>query len=241
MSAPSGGNISSAKRRTRRLRYADRRCKSLRPFAPLPMTTAVAVAVAAAAGLFRPVRLLRVPALVNGLLHDGPVVVADAAHEEHLDVVLDGHELRIVDPRFLRDVLAGIHFHADRFEPERRLVRQSDGLLALLEDDAVVVWFDAVLQAPELSIRQDGSALDSATVDHDMGWPKKNVSYTQLQWPSPFLMTMKRRKPVQTPLMWSCRRVSENLLPPPGMVPPFGSDHITLKTWAVVGQRGSSK
>lgn len=56
------------------------------------------------------------------------------------------------------------------------------------------------------------------------------TSYTQLQWPSPFLMTMKRRNPVHTPLIWSCRRVSENLLPPPGMVPPFGSDHITLNT-----------
>ena len=80
------------------------------------MTTAVAVAVAAA-GMFRPVRLLCVPALVDGLLHGGPVVVEDAAHKEHLDVMLDCHELRVVDPRFLRYVLAGIHFHADRSEP----------------------------------------------------------------------------------------------------------------------------
>lgn len=136
------------------------------------MTAAVAVTVAAgAAG----VRLLCVPALINGLLHNGPVIVENATHEEHLHVVLNGHELRVVDPRLLRDVLAGIHLHADRVESEGRLVRQSDWLLALLEDDAVMVWLDAILQAPELSVRQDGSVPDLATAQRDMGWLKRDV------------------------------------------------------------------
>lgn len=57
------------------------------------MTAAVAMAVAAvAAAATTGVRLLCVPALVDGLLYNGPVVVEDASHEEHLHVVLNGHE-----------------------------------------------------------------------------------------------------------------------------------------------------
>lgn len=63
------------------------------------MTAAVAVATVAAAGVFRPVRFLCIPALVDSLLHDGPVVVKDAAHKKHLHVVLDGYQLRIIHPR----------------------------------------------------------------------------------------------------------------------------------------------
>lgn len=132
------------------------------------MTAAVAVAAVAAARVIRPVRFLCIPALINSLLHDGPVIVKNAAHEKHLHVVLDGDQLRIVDPRLLRDVLAGIHLHTDRVEPEGRLVLQSDRLLAPLEHDAMVVWLNAVLQAPELSVRQDGSVPDSATIHDEM-------------------------------------------------------------------------
>lgn len=132
------------------------------------MAAAMAVAVAAVAAATAGVRLLCIPTLVDSLLHNGPVVVKDLTNEEHLHVVLDCHEFRVVDPRLLRDVLAGIHLHADRFESEGRLVRQSDRLLALLEDDAVVVWLDAVLQTPELSVRQDGSVLGLATTHCDM-------------------------------------------------------------------------
>lgn len=55
------------------------------------MTAAVAVATVATAGVFRPVRFLCIPALVDSLLHDGPVVVKDAAHKKHFHIVLDGY------------------------------------------------------------------------------------------------------------------------------------------------------
>lgn len=109
------------------------------PLSPPSITTAVA-----AARMFRPVRFFGIPALIDSLLHDGPVLVQNVANEKHLDVVLDGHQLRVVDPRLLRNVLARIHLHTDRFEPEIWLVLQSDRLLALLVDNAVVMRLDAV-------------------------------------------------------------------------------------------------
>lgn len=104
--------------------------------------------------------LLVVPALVDSTLHNGPVLIGDPPDKEHLDVVFDRDELRVVDPRFPGDVLAGGRYlHGDWFEAKLGLLPERQRLRPLLIHNSVLVRFDAALPASLVPVCQDGSML----------------------------------------------------------------------------------
>lgn len=186
---------------------------------------------AAVVAMVRLFSCLGPPAIVDRSLHNGPVLVGDSSDEENLDVMFNRDELRVVDPRLYRDVLVGSrHLHADRWEAKFRLIWYWCRTCCLFTDNAVLAWFDTRFPASLVSVRQDRSTPKISTrVLSGRVWGN-DEAYTQVQCPSSFAMIIKRRKPVQTLSLWSCRATSSVITLPPPTGAPIGSGHITLKT-----------
>jgi hypothetical protein len=87
------------------------------------------------------------------------VLLGDPAYEEDLDIVLNCHELRIIDARFAGQLLArGIDFHGDWAEAKLRLVLDHVWVSSVLEDDAVLAGLGPRFGATLAAVRQDGPA-----------------------------------------------------------------------------------
>lgn len=63
--------------------------------------------------------VLLVPAVVDGIANEFPVVIHDGSYEEHFDVVFHSDQLRVINARFFRELLALLlHLDPDGREPK---------------------------------------------------------------------------------------------------------------------------
>ncbi len=99
------------------------------------------------------------PTTVDCIPDNLPIAGVDVANEKDLDIVLDGDKLRVVDSRFLRDLLTLLrHFDSYRCKSQRRFAVQPLGLLSPLVDNAMLFRLDAVLFASFAAVCKDWPA-----------------------------------------------------------------------------------
>ncbi len=118
---------------------------------PLPKDEGVSMCLLSPRLPCRALRPFLAPALVDGVLDIGQVLLYDAPDKEDLDVVLDCNKLRVVDSGFRCELLVGgVDLESDRIVSELRLVLQEPRQLLMprgLIDDAVFRSPDAFFLA----------------------------------------------------------------------------------------------
>jgi len=93
-------------------------------------------------------------------MHLVKVVSHNAADEKHLDVVLNRHELGVVDARLFRQLLRRVvEIEPDGIKPKLGLVRKQVRPAPRGVDYPVLARLDALLGARAALVRQDGPVL----------------------------------------------------------------------------------
>lgn len=148
--------------------------------------------------LLHPLADLLCPALVDGGRDDViEILGVYVADEEDLHVVFHGDQLRVVHARLARKPFAGgLYLQTDRPKTKPRLAFKQLRLGIVLVDDAVLGRFHSSLLAPLPDVCQDRTRGVYQLVPIPIQRSAQSVNtYTQVQWPSSFATTIKRRKP----------------------------------------------
>ena len=99
---------------------------------------------------------LVLPTGVHCVVDDVEVFLKDTTDEEHFDIVFDGDELRVVDPRLSRYLLAlCVDPHTHWVEPKRRLSLERSWFRPFLVDDSMLLGLRALLVTSLLVVSQD--------------------------------------------------------------------------------------
>lgn len=104
-------------------------------------------------------RVLLRPALVVCPGDNMEVVRVDSSNEPHQGVVLDSRRLGVVDAGLLGEGFRRLcHGGSDGLEAEVWLAMERVRLLALVVDDAMLLWLDSALGARLVLVREDRPA-----------------------------------------------------------------------------------
>lgn len=104
-----------------------------------------------------------IPTVVDRIADDLPIAGVDVADEKDLDVVLDGDEFRVVDPRFPRDFFAVFrHLDSHWRKAHRRLAVEFLGFLAPFVDNAVFFGLHTSFFASFATVREDRPVIKRA-------------------------------------------------------------------------------
>jgi hypothetical protein len=137
--------------------------------------------------------VLVVPALVDCVVDDPDILWNDASNEEDSHVVFDRDKFGVVYSGFDGKLLSWeVELNADGAKAEIGFIPEHGRPAPQSIDNSVLVRFDSPLGAGSAFVRQNGPFIALAGVSK---FRSRADSYTQVQCPSSFATTMKRRTP----------------------------------------------